>query len=114
MTELISDGGQMWAVPAVADALQDMFRKDPDWSVFNEAGYRQTNGEHDDDRVCPECGALWGFIWMRMWGNRATSMWANIDTLSCPNGHYWNLVAVPPVDIDQSGLSGADWVTART
>ena len=110
MTELISDGGQTWAVPAIADALSDMFKKDPNWSLFNDGGQERFGDGQDDDRLCPECGALWGFIWMRMWLNRTLNMWANIDSLYCPNNHHWTLVCVPPVDIDQSGLSGVGWV----
>ena len=41
MTELISDGGQTWAVPAIADALCDMFKKDPNWSLFNDGGQKR-------------------------------------------------------------------------
>ena len=59
--------------------------------------------------MCPECGALWGFIWMYMWVNRTLNMWANIDSFYCPNNHHWTLVCVPPVDIDQSGFSGVGW-----
>jgi hypothetical protein len=64
MTELISDGGQTWAVPAIADALCDMFKKDPNWSLFNDYVDKRFSEGQGDDRVCPECGALWGFIWM--------------------------------------------------
>jgi hypothetical protein len=112
MTELISDGGQTWAVPATADALCDMFKKDPNWSLFNEGGYQRFSDGRDDDRVCPECGSLWGFIWMYMWVNRTLNMWANIDSFYCPNNHHWTAVCVPPVDIDQSGFSGVGWTVA--
>jgi hypothetical protein len=109
MTELISDGGQTWAVPAIADSLSDLFKKDPNWSMFHDGGYERFGDGQDDDRVCPECGALWRFIWMYMWANRTLNMWANIDSFYCPNNHHWALVCVPPVDIDQSGFSGVGW-----
>jgi hypothetical protein len=112
MTELISGEGQTWAVPAIADALLDMFKKDPNWSVFQDGGLKRFSDGQDDDRVCPECGELWDFLWMYMWVNRTLNLWANIDTCYCPNIHHWTLVCVPPVDIDQSGLSGVNWALA--
>ena len=54
MTELISDGGQTWAVPAIADALCDMFKKDPNWSLFHDGGHERFSDGQDDDRVCPD------------------------------------------------------------
>ena len=95
-----------------ADALSDMFQKDPNWSLLTAGGYERFSGEPYDDRVCAECGELWRFISMYMWVNRALNMWANIDSLCCPNGHHWTLVCVPPIDIDQSGLSGVGWAVA--
>ena len=51
MTELISDGGQTWAVPAIADALFDMFKKDPNWSLFHDGGHERFS----DGRTTTEC-----------------------------------------------------------
>ena len=109
MADLVSDGGQARAVPAIADALFDMFKKDPNWSLFNSGGWKRFSDGRGDDRVCPECGGLWGSIWMYMWVNHALNIWANIDSYTCPNNHHWTLVCVPPVDIDQSGFSGVGW-----
>ncbi|OBF31539.1 hypothetical protein A5724_21420 [Mycobacterium sp. ACS1612] len=112
MTELISDEGQTWAVPAIADALSDMFKKDPNWSLFADGGHKRFGDGQGDDRLCPECGELWGFIWMYMWVNRTVKMWANIDSFYCPNSHRWTVVCVPPVDIGDSGFSGVRWAVA--
>jgi hypothetical protein len=106
MTELISGEGQTWAVPAIADALFDMFKKDPNWSLPNAGGYERFSDGRGDDRVCPECGELWRYIAMYMWVNRTLNMWANLDSFCCPHNHHWTTVCVPPMDIDQSGLSG--------
>ena len=65
MTELISDGGQTWAVPAIADALCDMFKKDRNWSLFNDGGQKRFSDGQDDDRVClnaARCGDSSGCI----------------------------------------------------
>src|ERR1700754_789233 len=105
MTELIS------AVPAIADALRDMLEKDPNWSLFNNGVHKRFGDGQDDDRVCPECDELWAFIRIHMWVNRTLNMWANIDSLYCPNNHHWTLVCVPPVDIDRSGLAGVGWAS---
>ncbi len=82
MTELISDGGQTWAVPAIADALSDMFKKDPNWSLFHDGGHERFSDGQDDDRVCPECGALWGIHLDVYVGEPHVNMWADIDSFS--------------------------------
>ena len=96
----------------IADALLDVFKKDPNWSVFQDGGDERFSDGDGDDRRCPECGELWNVIWMYMWMNRTLNMWANIDSLYCPNDHHWTAVCVPPTDIDQSGYAGADWAVA--
>ena len=65
MTELISDGGQTWAVPAIAEALSDMFKKDRNWSLFHYGGQERFSDGQDDDRCAlnaAHCGDSSGCI----------------------------------------------------
>lgn len=78
----------------VAKVLPAILDNDPMWTQVHSGGHERYSD--DDDRVCPECGDVWAFIWMDLWENVAQAQHAGIDSFCCSNGHRWQLVTGPP------------------
>lgn len=85
----------------IADALSNMFDRDPNWVSFHSGGHERFVDGEGDNRLCPECGELWDFIWMDIWVNESLNLCAGVDSFGCPNKHSWRIVS-PPTDILES------------
>ncbi|WP_141214038.1 hypothetical protein [Mycobacterium marinum] len=72
-----------------SETLLKVVETDPDWLVVADSfgGRGGVAADPDDDRLCPECGALWNSIYFRMWEEGDQGIC--IDTFYCPAGHIW-------------------------